>query len=108
MCGVCVIGLYSKEFVVRVRQASHFGNSLSFRSTATDPAYLAYTHEVLYGAGEQKMRKIQGSVPVGASILVWVRTPYHLDFTRNRIYDVEQAGVGNPRVCHALTGASVL
>lgn len=96
LCGVCVIGLYAESFVSRVQQTSRFGNSLAFRDNATDPQFLAYNREVLYGKRAGQMRMIQGLIPAGASVLAWVMTPHHLDFSRNQIYDVEQAGVGNP------------
>lgn len=95
-CGVCVVALFSEGFVSRVRQASRFGNSLAFSGLATDKKYLEYNRSVLAGKGEEHMRRIQETIPQGASVLAWVTTPYHLNFSRNLIYDVEQAGVGNP------------
>jgi len=96
LCGVCVLALFAEGFVSRIRQAARFGNSLAFSGLATDHEYLAYNRDVLYGKGAGQMRRIQAMIPAGASVLAWVTTPYHLDFFRNKIYDVEQAGVGNP------------
>jgi len=96
MCGVSLAALFSGGFGSRLRQAARFGNSLAFSGLATDREYLAYNSEVLYGRTAGQMRRIQGTIPVGATVLAWVTAPFHLDFSRNRIYDVEQAGVANP------------
>lgn len=95
-CGIGVLALFSGGFVSRIRQADNFGNSLAFSALATGPEYLAYNREVLYGSGAERMHKIQGTVPSGTSVLAWVTTPFQLDYSRNLIYDVEQAGTGNP------------
>jgi hypothetical protein len=91
-----VIILYSDQFVFRIRQASQYGNSLAFSGLEADSEYLTYNREVLYGKGAGQMWQIQNMIPAGASVLAWVTSAYHLDFSRNLIYDVEQAGVGNP------------
>jgi hypothetical protein len=96
LCGLCVIILYSDQFVFRIRQASQYGNSLAFSGLEADSEYLTYNREVLYGKGAGQMWQIQNMIPAGASVLAWVTSAYHLDFSRNLIYDVEQAGVGNP------------
>jgi len=96
LCGVCVLALFSEGFVSRIRHTSRFGNSLAFSGLATNPEYLAYNRDVLYGKGAAQMRLIQETIPAGAAVLAWVKTPYHFDFSRNLIYDVDQAGTANP------------
>lgn len=96
LCGVSVLALFSEGFVSRIRQASSFGNSLAFSGLATSSEYMAYNQEVLYGRVAEQMRRIQGTIPAGAAVLAWVTTPYDFDFSRNLLFDVDQAGTANP------------
>jgi len=94
--GVFLVALFAAGFGSRLHQAARFGNSLAFSRLATDREYLAYNSETLSAKAVGQMRQIQGTIPAGATVLAWVTAPFHLDFSRNRIYDVEQAGVANP------------
>ena len=39
---------------------------------------------------------MQRLVPEGETLLAWISLPLHLDFQRNRIFDVQPAGLGSP------------
>lgn len=39
------------------------------------------------------MRRLQNLIPAGAAFIAWVVEPYHLDFRRNQVWDVDPAGL---------------
>jgi len=57
---------------------------------------VGYNRGVLDGPERENVRAIQEKVPPGEPVLAWVNTPFYLDYKRNRIYDIEPAGIGNP------------
>jgi hypothetical protein len=59
-------------------------------------AYVEYNRFVLGGAAENELRSAQNNVPAGKTLLVNVRCPFHLDFRRNDIIDMDDAGLANP------------
>jgi hypothetical protein len=73
----------------RVREARHAGSVLAFSWLAPDPDYLEYNWQVLYGDMRQRVASAQATVPAGEAAVVWINTPFYLDFRRNRIADVE-------------------
>jgi hypothetical protein len=42
------------------------------------------------------VRRIQEPVPPGATLLAWIERPYLLDFRRNRVWVLDQAGAASP------------
>jgi hypothetical protein len=52
--------------------------------------------EVAAGPMRARLEQTQALVPAGEALIAWVNTPFHLDFARNPIVDVEPAGAGNP------------
>jgi hypothetical protein len=80
----------------RMSQAIGYGSILGFPALATDPDYLRYNHDVLYGPMRQRVAVAQAAVPRGAPILAWINTPFLLDFRRNPIADLEPAGLVTP------------
>jgi hypothetical protein len=51
---------------------------------------------VLYGPERDEVKALQDRIPAGEPILTWTNTPFYFDYTRNRIYDADPAGAGNP------------
>ncbi len=48
------------------------------------------------GRKKETVRTLQEKVPAGETILAWINTPFYLDYKRNRIVDIDPAGIGNP------------
>jgi hypothetical protein len=65
------------------------------RSTA-DAEYADYMEHVLKGPERETVKALQDKVPPGETILAWINTPFYLDYKRNRIVDIDPAGIGNP------------
>jgi len=61
-----------------------------------DPEYLAYNRNVLAGSESRDVKALQDRVPAGEPILTWTNTPFYLDYRRNRIYDIDTAGIAVP------------
>jgi len=81
----------------RVKQAIDSGSVLAFSWLAPRPDYLEYNWQVLYGDMRQRVATAQAAVPAGETAVVWINTPFYLDFKRNRIADVEPgAGLITP------------
>jgi hypothetical protein len=97
-------------FVIAAVPLSAFGSSLGTRVTnavrthslasyswlVEDPDYLAYNKRVLSGQERDHVRALQEKIPAGEPILVWTNTPFYFDYRRNRIFDIDTAGIGLP------------
>lgn len=87
---------FASDAVRRFMQGVESGNVLAFEAFATSDPYLAYNSGVLYGSFGNRMRSAQQLIPSGTPFFAWVSAPFLFDYARNRIYDAEQAGIGNP------------
>jgi hypothetical protein len=93
---VGVIGAFVPSLWARVEQASTYGHVLAFPWLSDRSDYLAYNRARLAPDANRGARAIQGLVPAGEPILVWTESPFHLDFARNPIIDVQPAGLATP------------
>jgi hypothetical protein len=71
-------------------------SAASFAWLTKDADYLEYNRRVLHGPEEQFVKALQDKVPAGEPILAWINTPFYLDYRRNRIIDIDTAGIGVP------------
>ena len=55
--------------------------------------YLSYNKAALDHSMKEFIRQLQAKVPPGQPLLAWINTPFHLDYRRNPIHDVEPAGL---------------
>jgi len=93
---VIVILAFSGFWVTRLQQASRFNSVLAFSRLATNSRYIQYNDYAINGPMLVSLEKAQALTPKGETILAWVNAPFHLDFARNRIVDIEPAGAANP------------
>jgi hypothetical protein len=84
------------SFSERVKQAFTYGSILSFSNLAKDPKYVAYNHYVFSAAAKKKVHTAQQIVPQNESLAAWTSLALHLDYRRNRIVDIEPAGLASP------------
>ncbi|GAC1538556.1 MAG: hypothetical protein NVS2B9_05220 [Myxococcales bacterium] len=91
-----VIALFAPSLATRVRQARTWGSSLSIGHLARSGASLAASDLALSSAEKDRLRRVQALVPAGAPLVAWIAQPFDLDFARNRIIDVEPAGLATP------------
>ncbi len=68
----------------------------SYSWLVEDQEYVDYNRRVLFGTEKQDVRSLQNRVPAGARILAWIDTPFYLDYRRNKILDIDTAGIAVP------------
>ncbi len=86
---------FAPGLVARVRQATEHGSILAFAFAKTE-RYLAYSKKVMSPEQRDGVALMQSLVPRGEPMLAWIATPFHLDFSRNPVFDVDVAGLANP------------
>ena len=92
--GLAVI--FYESLAERARQAYQFGSTLSFSELARDPLYLDYNKYALSPEAKKDIQEAQLVVPEGRTLVAWTPLAMHLDYRRNRILDIDPAGLANP------------
>lgn len=93
-----IVGSFSHSFSARGEQAFRHGSLLSFPQRPRDPEYRAYNRFALGSDAKEEIEKAQQFVPEGESFIAWTPLALHLDYRRNRIIDIDPAGLANPWV----------
>lgn len=88
LAAVCLLG-FAPSLLTRVEQSIHSGSELAFTWLAPTPEYLEYNREVLSGDVRQRVAAAQAKIPAGEEAVVWINTPFFLDYARNPLADVE-------------------
>ncbi len=96
MVAVIAVALFAPSLRTRIHWAVTSHSVSSYPWLALDPEYIEYSQKVLYGKERQTVEGLQERVPAREPILTWIDTPFYLDFTRNRIIDIDPAGLGAP------------
>ena len=91
-----IIGSFSPSFAERGKQALHYGSLLSFPQRARNPEYIAYHRYAFSSDAKKEIQTAQQMVPEGALLIAWTPLAFHLDYNRNRIIDIDPAGLANP------------
>jgi len=97
---IIMIGLFWDNLRDRVYLAYDYRTNVSFllaRDNASIYKCNQYNKYALSNEARDLMRSIQSTTEKRQAILAWVEKPYHLDFTRNRIYTFDDFGGLNPR-----------
>ena len=96
---------FTPQAIARIHQARECGSTLAFSNLACNRNYRAYNMAVLHGAQSQipeqtpevdKVSRWQSHVPEGEALIAWINAPFYLDFTRNKIFEVDISGLDNP------------
>jgi hypothetical protein len=83
------------HYVKRINQYYKCGSQLSFSSFACSKQYLNYNKFVFSTNKKDSVRKLQDLIPEGETIMVWINTPFYLNFKRNKIIEMDLAGINN-------------
>jgi hypothetical protein len=94
--GVAIALLFLPSTVLRMRNAAESGSILGFSALASSDDYRWYIQFVLGDRWRQRVRHIQAMVPENQPLIAWINTPFHLDFERNPIFDLNAAGLAAP------------
>ncbi len=98
--GLClflgVLGLagFNASSAIRLRNAARYHTLLPYPA-ALDPILVKAMEHALSAEKAAQVRELQDRIPAGASVVAWIYTPYFLDYSRNRIFDAELAGISN-------------
>ena len=90
------LAAFGFSFRTRIITALKDHTAASYSWLLEDPEYMEYNQRVLTGPERHTVQSIQERVPAGEAILAWINTPFYLDFRRNRIIDIDTAGIGSP------------
>ncbi len=95
---VAVVALvaFGPSLWTRAQSAWKAHSVWSYASSTADADYMEYMERVLKGPERETVRALQEKLPPGATVLAWINTPFYLDYRRNRIIDIDPAGIGNP------------
>jgi hypothetical protein len=91
-----VLGLaFGQTLFGRLDRAARLRTLLSFPLAATQ-GYRKYCSIALGPQMVNYMRHVQARLDPGAGVLALARTPFHLDFERNRICNLNESSIANP------------
>lgn len=90
-----LLGAFFGPLVNRIEQAANHGSILSF-PVAQAPIFLNYSRFAMSDEAKEAVSQVQHLVPEGETLVAWISLPLHLDYRRNRIFNVEPAGLGSP------------
>jgi len=90
-----LLGAFFGPLVNRIEQAVRDGSILSFPA-ARAPIYSSFSRFAMSDEAKGAVSALQRLVPEGETLVAWISLPLHLDYRRNRIFNVEPAGLGSP------------
>lgn len=91
-----ICAAFTPSMIARYRQAAQSGSILAFTDLAQSPDYTAYNAYCLSAAARQYIVELQAKVPAGEPLLVWIDTPFLLDYRRNTVVDADTVGLASP------------
>jgi hypothetical protein len=91
-----IIAAFAPDLRVRMEQAVKAGTIFAIPRLANSERYRDYNRLMFHAGAGERIRAIQQRIPADAAILAWINTPFHLDYRRNPIIDVDIAGLTTP------------
>jgi len=99
LLSVVVLASFYGPFSRLVNQVYVHNTILSFRNNlAIDRTYINYTQYVLSGVALEEIRQAQKSIPENEPFIASTALTIHLDYQRNKIINIDYAGLSNPWV----------
>jgi hypothetical protein len=92
-CLAAVLILFGGSFRSRLQLAATKRTLLSF---PVDSAHVSFSTAMVSPFQTDYMSSIQTNMAAGATALVWVVTPFQMDFARNHLLTVNEGGLVNP------------
>ena len=84
------------QYIKNLTQSYNCGSKLSFSSFACSKNYIDYNKSVLSKNKRLIVHKWQENIPEGEAVMVWINTPFYLNFKRNEIIEIDIVGLDNP------------
>jgi hypothetical protein len=79
----------------RIADVFRNGTALSFPAVEDDE-YREYVRYALSEEAGHLVISAQAAIPAGEPFIAWINFPFHLDFRRNPISDIDPAGLSTP------------
>ena len=76
-------------------QFGAIGQAMAARPDQTQK-FTVHLSELRSPSTERRIRELQSKVPEGSPLLAWINVPFHLDYRRNQIIDVDTSGLATP------------
>jgi hypothetical protein len=76
-------------------QFGAIGQAMAARPDQTQQ-FTVHLSELRSPSTERRIRELQSKVPEGSPLLAWINVPFHLDYRRNQIIDVDTSGLATP------------
>ena len=91
---VCIL-LFMPSLTARYLQAKELGHVIAI-PFFKDSRYIGYSQWLLGDTNKRRFIEAQLHTPENAKLLVWSLGSYHLDYSRNSIWDVDPSGFSAP------------
>lgn len=96
---LAVCAAFAPSLVDRYATALKYRSILAYLppqvSIVSPDAFARHFDALLSDARRSRLRSLQHLIPAGAPFVAWVGQPFHLDFARNPILDVDPAGLAS-------------
>jgi hypothetical protein len=95
LLGAWPILLFFPSVFVRLGEAFDGGVTPAFPFARTQ-TYAGLDRDATSDAMRRKVEMLQGLIPEGASVTVWMGAPFFLDLNRNPVAEIDSAGLATP------------
>jgi hypothetical protein len=82
---------FASLWLERARQAVEYHHILAY-PTSVNATYQAILRDAFSDLVRNTAAAVQKKIPAGSTVLTWMQTPFHLDFTRNPIFTLASPG----------------
>ena len=82
-------------FIERIHQTYKCGSQLSFSKLSCSKEFIEYGNFALSEKKKNEIIKLQNIIPQDVPIMAWINSPFFLDFKRNKIIEIDIAGLDN-------------
>lgn len=91
-----VVALFFPSMTTRMRRAMSDHSIAAYNWLSREPDYIAFSHRVTSPRERASVKAMQELIPAGEPVLAWTADPFYFDYRRNRIIDIDPAGIGAP------------
>ena len=88
--------IFLPQYIEKIYQSYKCNNQLSFESSTCEKNLSNYNKSVFNNEKIIIVREWQKNIPKGEAVMVWINTPFYLDFKRNKIFEIDINGIGSP------------
>ncbi len=91
-----IVAALVPDLRLRLTRVVEQGTQFAVTKLAASERYRDYNRLKLHPGAGKRIRAIQQRIPEGEPIIAWINAPFLLDYRRNPIIDVDNAGLNTP------------